>query len=250
MSIEESHESKLLRINSKDKLSANMTSSDFVVNIGSVDESYDIRRVVLKSATFWNTAYNVKATSTLSFNTAGFGAQVITFTPGRYTWAQLKADLETQMSAILGEAFTATENAITKLITMSAPTQQFSILPSTSTFFTNLGFTTDTGLGTSHTAQQSMDLGIPSNLYFSSKTLSPANMIDSDNSTHSIFADVPITVGFGELQTYHTPDDELNSVSYKNTRHISQVDIRILSPDDDIIDLRGAEVSLVFKIYY
>jgi len=60
---------------------------------------------------------------------------------------------------------------------------------------------------------------------------------------------VPINVPYGVVQHYDPQDIKLNVKKFNRKQNIQFMDIKILDEDLNIVDLHGADVEIILKIF-
>ncbi len=87
----------------------------------------------------------------------------------------------------------------------------------------------------------------------SSKMSDGTHLVISKANNLPVFATVPITVGFGEFQSYISPSSPLDEVIFpSNTAgsNLRSIDVRVLDSYGNILDLAGLNIVIIFKAYH
>ena len=245
--------STLAIINSKNRLSESISSSNFSYNIGTAIE---IQEIALKSVSLPNTSYNINNNNNLlRINYGGFVTAI--FVPvGQYTINDLIIKI-TALFLSLGVIVSITQDPITfRLVyTFAQPTFIFiDAIPNLSYY---VGF--NVKQVSQYPSVPALIIYAPSlpnlqgsnNFYIASRTLGQGVNALLFNAVQNlaIIAVIPNTVPYGEIIQYVPSDILLDLKLYASKQNIQQIDIVILDTNFNLVDLNGSDVELCFKCY-
>ena len=241
---------KLLRINSKERTTTNISSSDFTVSYPNVQVLQKVVSVILKHCSFPNVFYNITNTNnTFQYETTA-GIVLITVPPGFYSLTALKVYMTPFLSG-----FEFNQNVETMKLTFSEiiPTAvQIKIYVSaTSVLPTLLGFTS-TVEATTLTAPNVPQLQGVSHVFIASRVLSKGNNFLDANKRQElpIFSMIPILVPYGSIQHYETSHEILDVVNFESEADLQNIDIKLFDGKGNALTLHGSEINIILKIYY
>ena len=245
--------STLAIINSKNRLSESISSSNFSYNIGS---SIEIQELAIKSISLPNTAYNINVHNyKLKINYNSTDVSIIV-PVGQYAIDSLIIKI-TSLLASQGVLVVITQDPITYklLYTFTLPT--FIYIDTTSTLPYYIGFNLKSVL--QYPFLPSLIILGPSvpnlqgtnNYYVASRTLGQGTNALLFNAVQNlaIIAVIPNNIPYGSIIQYTPTDILLDLKLYASKQNIQQIDIVILDTDFNIVDLNGSDVELCFKCY-
>ena len=257
--------SRLLRIDSSQRLVTSDPITNFSVNLSRMTETNDVVRVVLKSVSFSNSMYNVESPNDklTIFVTNSTGFFTVIVPTGYYTSAQLMTTLEGLINPLLvpfSTVISFAQSPINGLITATSSLETFYIL-STADQASETGFTSKLpGLlgffensptpAASMTASKIPDLYGLTNCYIHSQQLAEGNVVDGDVEAHDILAHVPVAVPYGNFVHYELNDELLGAVNFSSERNLDLINISIRDIDQNVINLNTGDVTLLIKLYY
>ena len=244
--------STLAIINSKNRLSESISSSNFSYNIGTAIE---IQELALKSVSLPNTAYNInKYNNFFNFNVGGVDKTII-IPVGQYNLADLIAKMITLMLS-QGVVATITQNLQTYKLTFNFPAVSvIYVAPTLLSYYLGFNIPNITSYPTipiaSIIAPNVPILQGTMNYYIASRTLGQGVNALLFNAVRnlSIIAVIPNNVPFGSIIQYVPSDILLDLKLYASKQNIQQIDIVILDTNFNIVDLNGSDVELTFKCY-
>ena len=257
--------SRLLRIDSSQRLVASDPITRFNVNLSRMTETNDVVRVVLKSVSFSNSMYNVQAPNDkfTVFVTNSTGFFTVTLPEGFYSTAQLMAALEGLINPLLvpfATVLTFTQDPINSLVTVTSSLETVSILSQvlqlSQTGFDSklpgfLGFFTDSPApALAVTATKIPNLYGLTNCYVHCQQMAEANVVDGDVEAHDILAQVPVTVPYGQFVHYELNDELLGAINFSSERNLDILDISLRDIDQNLIQLNTGSLTLLVKLYY
>ena len=86
-------------------------------------------------------------------------------------------------------------------------------------------------------------------IYIASNALSNnTSMITEDKNKINVFAEIPITVPFGFLQVVSNDSATMDRTDLASLKNISTIDIKLLDVNNRVVDLNGADFTLIFTI--
>jgi len=262
--IENTTQSRLLRISNLFGVGATTTRTNFTVNLNRMTETNNIVRCVCKSVSFPNTGYNVissgaRQNNVFNYEIVADAVYTIVIDEGFYTTQELmtiiSAAIEAQLKLIdAGATATMTLDPYDKKIILTVSgTEAVVLSPAPQSLNVNMGNTVLSGaiLNSAYKFDSLRDLYGLKNVYVHSTTIAEGNLVDADVENHDILAEVPITVPFGSMVYYESQDDELDSINYSSVRNYDQITISLRDIDNNIIELAGGgETVVVCKLYY
>ena len=243
---------KLLHISSKDKQAG--TNSNFSLNLSHHYWLQAAKSVVVKHVTIPNVFYNVDANNnTFTYEIAGAPSTVVVDV-GQYSISDLLGALTVVMVADGVVGFTATLDAITRKVSFTSTTA-IEYLSAGNAMAGALGITQGSvGDVTAHTAAHLPSLEGIRNIVIASSSLGENNYLASDQKIADVIALVPMDQPFGGVVHYvsqHSEIDDFDTLSQRNGKNISQIDIRVIDTDtNQIVDLTNHDIDIVVKIYY
>jgi hypothetical protein len=240
---------RLLRITSKDRSVQSLSKYNFTFSTNDYD-LHQARRIMLKSAIIPNTQYNINNNNrTLTWEIAGVPTSV-SITAGQYTLAQFITAIEAAAIAI---TLTVTQDAITGKLTLATVTAVEWIDSVDGNAMANvLGI--EIGAGSGADGVSFVPSGLPNlmglrQVYISSSMLSNNTaMITEDKQKINVFADIPIDVPYGALQIVDNAADTLDYTDFHSKKNISISDIKLLDENDNVVELNGADFTLIFHV--
>lgn len=240
---------KLLRITSRDRASSSRSKYDITFQTSDRDLA-NVRQIELKSAIIPNTYYNVNSNNnTWLFNNTLNGTSTFTIPVGQYTTSTLITELQSQVPGL-----TVTQSTLTEKLSFNiAGTYDFTSLADGNLMAPLLGIeNTQNGLAGTTVADNMPDLTGLRHVYLFSNTLTDDVMHRAGKVRQNVFATIPITVPFGNSQVHEEAggSDTHDDHRYIRTRDISNIDMKLLDSDDNVIDLNGLEWEVILKVRY
>jgi hypothetical protein len=254
MSGADHHPSRLLKLSSRDA-NVNLSNIPNSYTFSSGDRDlHQIRHVSLKSVEIPNTQYNVNANNNV-FRWDDGVARSVTVPEGQYTVTTLLAALNPLVVAIT-PGFVITEVTLTRKIQFDSPVNPITIQSEATdplnTLATELGATSDSPVGfVAWTSPSVYALTGLKHIYISSSTLSNQTaLISGSDQKTNIFAELPISVPFGAVQTKDIQEElNLDISDFHSFKNISTIDIQLLSDVGVPALLNGAEWTLVLRVW-
>jgi len=254
--------SKLLRISSEDKRS-DEANDNFTINLNNSSFVQNTSGVVIKSVSFRHNFPNIFDVGTASNNTLSFlyntVQEEVTIPVGWYSAIELAAVLTTAINAL---------PAVTNAFTVSLEVAPVPILSRKFVFTASggdtsamqikedndmadvLGITANTVDLAVQTAQSTPDLAGIKSVYICSPELSDNNMVASSNNGEvtAVLVAVPVTVGYQEQIIYESFDDELDTVSFKNSKNINNFNIRLCTRTGAALPLNQYNLTMILRV--
>ena len=245
--------STLAIINSKNRLSESISSSNFSYNIGSAIE---IQEIAIKSISLPNTAYNITLYNNRLDYVYGGVPKTVSLPYGQYDVATLITSLTTLMTNA-GSPVTITQNPLTYKLKFLFTLATYFNIDTLSTLPYYIGFNlknvSQFPISASPTilAPNVPNLQGTNNYYVASRTLGQGTNALLYNAVRNlaIIAVIPNNVPYGSIIQYMPTDILLDLKLYASKQNIQQIDIVILDTDFNIVDLNGSDVELCFKCY-
>jgi hypothetical protein len=245
--------STLAIINSKNRLSESISSTNFSYNIGSAIE---IQELAIKSISLPNTAYNITIYNNRLNYVNGGVPKVVILPFGQYDISTLITTLTTLMTSA-GSPVIITQNPLTYKLKFEFVLATYFIIDTVSTLPNYIGFNLKNVSQFPISAVPTIiapnvpNLQGTNNYYVASRTLGQGTNALLFNAIQnlSIIAVIPNTAPYGSIIHYTPPDILLDLKLYASKQNIQQIDIVILDTNFNIVDLNGSEVELCFKCY-
>ena len=252
----------LVKVSSEDRDPESISASDFIVSYNNAPCMGNINRLAIKNIIVPNVFYNINNTGYNRFNTGNHELFIknittntpfsIAITPGNYTISQLITVINTQLS-LSGAGLSVTEDPVTKKLVFTSSGGLFAY--SKDGMGGYLGMINPppfTGPGTLiYTLEGFPNLSGVKEIYISSARMSDgSHLVIPFGSTLPVIAAVPISVGFGEFQTYIAPNIELDEIifpSYSAGSNLRTIDIQVRDTFGNILDTGGLSTTITFK---
>lgn len=255
--------SRLLRINSKNKLYG--TDTNFVVDIGNCLQL--VNTISFVSCTFPNNFYNVigagprqnNVSNILIDTGSGTTSTSITITPGWYTVSTLTDAMTTAFAALTPSVTTVfnydpitnrvgkTLTNIGYTVTATKPSGQFSWL------FELLGSVNAQVIINStqiRYGENAPQMGGEEIVYIQSSTLAPGNAMDEKGLQFDIALPVVVNAPFGSLNVFECKQDHLCEIIYVKPRNLSNIDIRLVDHEGNLLDLHGGTLNIEMRVWF
>ena len=247
-------DSTLLVINSANRNSNSLSSSNFNYDIGQTIEAISI---AIKGISIPVTQYNVVSPFNIFFYLVSDNTYSVIFQPGQYTLDEMLSSIEAQILASSGIIVTFTQNHNTKKIEFATvvPLKFYSQEDPEGIYrlLTLLGLpaeSTPVNYITSLVFPYVPELQGLKNYYILTRVLSQgSNGLFTGGIQEALQTNVPITVPFGLTQHYEPILIETSRITFSRPINIQNLDIRIVDSNLNIIDLNGSDVELIYKIW-
>ena len=258
MSIENLSTSKLIYVRSNDRLpTAGATTTSFRVELGNAANIHRSVRIVLRSAHFANSQFNIRTgvndTLYWTHNAIDYSAVI---GAGFYDTAAIIVAITAAMdAAMVGPAVTVTitQDPLTDLLSISWSAASGFIRTAAAlvqNIAFNIGFTSDRAAAQPYVSDSTPSLQGLTHCFLRSRELAPANQINSSELIDNVLINIPVTAPYRGINHYEPADDELASINYKTPTDITSVDIELRDEFDRVLDLRGQPTEFVFKVYF
>jgi hypothetical protein len=258
MSIENLSTSKLIYVRSNDRLpTAAASTTSFRVELGNAANIHRSVRIVLRSAHFVNSQFNIRTgvndTLYWTHNAIDYSTMI---SGGFYDTAAVivavKAAMDAAMSGVPATV-AITQDPLTDLMSISWSVSSGFVrtaeaLAQNMAF--NIGFTSDRAAAEPYLSDTTPSLQGLTHCFLRSRELAPANQISSASLIDNVLINIPITAPYRGVNHYEPADDELASINYKTPTDITSVDIELRDEFDRVLDLRGQPTEFVFKVYF
>jgi hypothetical protein len=247
-------------ISSKYKTADSRSTTDFTYAIG---QSLEASAVAIKSISIPNVQYNITNYNNKLVVYYGDATPpsvaTITLPEGQYNITSFMSALQALMrDAVSDDSLTITQNDLTGKLTISTDTVpiNISIDRSLSPLAKVIGLGDKEG-GV-YPAQVSLliespflpSLGGLKNFYLASRVLSQGyNGIFKNGETVGMVMNIPVDVPYGAVEHYDPQDIRLNLNQFSRPSNIQWIDIKVLDEDLNTVDLHGADIEIVLKIY-
>ena len=234
--------SKLVIINSKDKVSGD--SNCYKINL-SETSIHDVKQVTLISATFLNSENNINTkTNTLTYSVGGAPDITVSIPLGQYSISTILPAL-----VVPTLTFSLLAEPVSRIEVVS--TNGAIVVIRGTGLATLLGITEDLSIPIAGTvvATQIPDLVGLKVLHVSSKTLSHSNSISSSDATTHILSSIPITVNYGQLQSYSADHVASDKITYGSVNSLDAIDVEFLDHNLQPTELQSG-TSLVLRVLY
>ena len=241
---------KLIRIDSRDRSSSSISTSNFTVNL---DDYFlnQIRIVRVMAIEFPNTAYNITIyNNQLTYDT-GAGDATVTVPVGQYSVTSFLDELILQFAAEAPpQTLTYTIDPETFKIELTFTNAMILRGTAESTMEELIGLgQNDTASLLVHTMPNIYNFSGLQKLYVASNTLSQATELTSSNKKHyNVFTYANVDVPFGSIchrsiSELHTSDSVMLSVP----TNMSSIDIQLYNQHMEPVDLNGSHFHLLVK---
>lgn len=244
--------SKLVRISSKSRDGDSKSKYDFKTSSNDF-MLHNIKRIILKSITIPNTMYNVNQyNNKLVYTTPSIDAivKIVTVEPSQYTAVEFMDALVIQFG-LAGVVLNYGIDSKTYKITLTFNTP-VSLQGDISTMNDVIGM--DESITTANTIiplPHIVNFAGLLKVYVGSHQMTRGTTMTSSDKSHiKIFTEVPITVPFGGIQ--HRTIDNMNSLdeaTHSTPFNLSNNDITLYDQNLNVIDLNGADVEIVLKVF-
>ena len=242
--------STLVVINSAQRNSDSISSSNFTYNIG---QSIDATSIAVKSLSIPVTQYNVVYPNNgLVYYVSG-NPFIIVVPPGQYSTNQIIAIIVPLFLSQAGLTMVVTQNAYTNKLSFNSVIP-FQFLQGNDTIYrllTLLGEpSVDTGVVSTLNFTYTPNLGGLKNYYVLTKVLSSGGFgLFSQGVKEALQTNVPINEVYGGVQLYTPHILENNIITFPSPINIQFIDIKIVDSNLNVVDLNGGEIELIYKIF-
>jgi hypothetical protein len=237
---------KLIRIRSRDRLPTSVSSSNFSVAYPNVQVLSKVVASVVKHVSFPNNFYNIDDNNNVFVWESGS----VVIPIGNYDTTTLL----TALNALVAGVFVFSQDPLTSRITVESLIGQVIIYSKNegSTLSQVLGILEEVSVITTYTTDNLPQLEGVQHVYIASKFLSKGNNMIGANQAQEIpvVVMIPCNVPFGSIKHYETKHERLDIINYESEVDLQKIDIRLFDGNNNPLNLRGAEVEIILKIYY
>ena len=253
----------LVKVSSEDRDPESISSSDFIVSYNNAPCMANINRLAIKNIIVPNVFYNINDTgyniqnsgnSTLFIKNITTGLNFsIGINAGNYTISQLITEINTLLS-LSGGGVSVSEDAVTKKLKFTSGSGDL-FAYSTDGMGSYLGMIKPPSFDGAGVLVYNLE-GFPNlsgvkEIYISSARMSDgSHLVLPFGSTLPVIAAVPITVAFGEFQTYIAPNIELDEIvfpSYSAGSSLRTIDIQVRDTFGNVLNTGGLPTTITFK---
>jgi hypothetical protein len=239
-------------INSKHRTPDSRTSTDFNYSIG---QALEVKAVAVKSVSIPNLQYNINSTNKELFLKFSTFTTSLRMPDGQYDMATFRTTLEAMLGIVIGDlSLTITQHPQTQKLTFKADNVPFQFIrDATSPLAKICGFPISDDvlpLTLEIPCPHLPNLGGLKNYYLTSQTLSQGfNGLFKNGLQKPLLMTIPIAVPWGQVEHYEPDSLQLNLKTYNRPQNIQMIDIQVLDEDLRVVDLNGADIEIVMKIY-
>ena len=104
-----------------------------------------------------------------------------------------------------------------------------------------------------YSAQNMPQLEGIESVYILSNTAGQSNLLSPGSNTFPLLIHIPLTVPFGAVEHYLSPQDKLDSITYPNYSNgisFRKLDIKVVDKYGNGLDLGGLDINIILKIYH
>jgi hypothetical protein len=225
----------------------------------------NVNRLAIKNVIVPNVFYNINSTGYNQSNTGNNELFIknitqdlefsITLPPSNYTIPQLITSLNSLLSGS-GAGLTVTGDTVTRKLVFTSSGDLFAY--STDSMGGYLGMIKPPPFDSAGILVYELE-GFPNlsgvkEVYISSSRMSDgSHLVVPFGSSKPVIAAVPITVGFGEFQTYIAPSLELDEIifpSFSSGSNLRTIDIQVRDSFGNILDTGGLPTTMTCKVHH
>ena len=240
-------------ISSKDRTNDSRSTTDFTYSIG---QTIEVSSIAIKTVSIPVVQYNINQTNNkLTLLIENSPPKVIFIEQGQYDISSFMTSLQTSLrETVLDETFSVSQNSLTGKLLITSDVTIFSvdIDPTNSPMAKVIGF--DLKINSIPVFSQEIippyipRLGGTKNYYLTSQVLSQGfNGIFRNGQQLPLLINIPITEPYGFVEQYEP--QVLNVKTFNRPQNLQWIDIKILDEDMNTVDLLGADIEIVLKIY-
>jgi hypothetical protein len=247
------HDSRLLRISSKDRNQRSGSRYDISYNTNDND-LHQIKKVTLKSVVIPNTQYNInKYNNVLYMPNSLSTTTYFEIKQGQYKLSEFISAITTSINTgIAPNTISITQDPITQKLTLQLSVGLMDIIGdiTKNKMAYVFGFDKDDLGVSSYECINLPNLSGLNHIYISSQMLSNhTQMITHDKNKQNVFADITMKVCFGHTQYTDEDSNSLDYVVFHSHKNISKIDIKLLDEHNNELDLNGFDWTLIFRVY-
>jgi len=268
MSFEEKYLSKMIRVSAHDRNFEikNTSNSDFEINVPNTTIALrNVHAVSVVSVQLPNMFYNVKDCK-FTFTRVSDGQEfTINLDDGQYSVDEFFAEFGAKYNTALGGVTFLYNPTTSANPYLDENTQKINLhfgiqISFTASLENNccelMGFSFDntaytTAANGQLTSPYIVNLAGVSSVFVHSKTLSNGShdMEINPKNVHSIVA-VPMDTYFGETTFWQNSSSSSHIIKFNSSRQISRIPLSLRNNRGKLLDINGADWSIVFKVYY
>ena len=255
----------LVKISSEDRDPESISASDFVVSYNNAPCMSNVNRLAVKNVIVPNVFYNINNTG---YNIHNNGNNVVTINNisdafeftltiprGNYTVDELITAINLLLSGA-GVGLILSQDTVTKKLVFTSTGDLFGY--STDRLGGYLGMINPPPLNGAgvlvYELEGFVNLSGVKEVYISSSRMSDgSHLVVPFGGSKPVIAAVPITVGFGEFQTYISPSLELDEIifpSYSAGSNLRTIDIQVRDNFGNILDTGGLPTTMTCKVFH
>ncbi len=238
-----------IHVNSKDRLTGSIGSTDFYVNIG---QGLYLDRIQLDSVQIPYTYYNVNTSNNTLVVNWNSSNTTLTITPGNYTLAGLQSALNTAVQTINSNINVSLDNQTWRFTFSfsSASPNTGSLILSQSTINRLIGFpsTTNTNSASMLTSTSVALMNDQAFLFICIDGVGD-NIISTTNGNKYTFY-IPVDVNGGDVLSYQTQLDQNQILKVNQPIKYLSLHVRLLDNFGNSLNLNESDWSMTLKIYF
>ena len=254
MSLEQ-YKSKIVNLTSAARL--NGASTNF--NLSIPPNSREFNNVVgiqMVSASIPNTFYNITQQNNFfqyrfgPLNTIG----TVLVAEGQYELTDLLTEISSQMTTDSSSNVSWTLNSVDYKVLFESDNESFAFYTDDETLvplLISLGFPKSLvpyGPGNSISATHIVNVSGPSTVFIVSRSLTGATSDYSELT--NIIRCIPLDVNFGSIVHYKIGDSESAVIKFTNARSLTNIDLKLVNRNNQVLSLGGLDWDLLIKVYY
>ena len=249
----------LCKITSFNKVGATDTNDDFSVNFENHRSLHQIVKIIVKSVDIPNVFYNINSfgysldnlgNNTYRWIDNAYITQTVVLAVGQYTIAEFI----TALNLLLPDHSYALDPVSKKMVGTAGATITYLDRSDGNLMATALGIKTSSPAPELvHTAQNLPQLEGIESVYILSNTAGQSNLLSPNSNTFPLLIHIPLTVPFGAIEHYVSPQDKLDSITYPNYSNgisFRKLDIKVVDKYGHRLDLAGHDINIILKIYH
>ncbi len=239
---------KYIIIDTRDRIKGN--TNEFTVNLNPA--FYGVKKVELLSLSLPQTMYNITTANNIIYFSEGGGPLIASLSPGNYNASSLANAISILLSTISPNAFiyNVSVSNITYKMTISA-SGNFSLLfgsNSTQSIGDFIGYTIDTIPALTHTGDSIIQL-YQSVYYIIDIAELPVAVKSSNIKDYGTFVINTRTNG-GDIEVFEIANRYHIIENYDNAQNIFNLNIKLKTYDNKLVDINNAEWFMMLKFIY
>lgn len=235
--------SSFVVINSKYRTTDSRSTSDFTFSLG---ETLNVKTVAIKSISIPNTSVNIRANKmSIIYDGNPYTIQVPV---GQYNINELLTAISQNFTLQTGDVGSFAIDPFTKKVVITTPLNLQ--INTELELAIKIGFKMQTAPQLINTASSLPSLsGTMSYYILCPELVQGYNAITRFGERIGILCDIQNNSPYGEYIHYEANEFRLNQKYFIRTQNIQWLTIKIVDSDFNIVDLQGADVEIVLKIY-